>query len=111
MRRMMFAVAVVACCVGLIVGLQRRAERFHLLADDHERAAVDLIMQAGGPVSATDLPDGGLEELMWYRGEGATRAWRASEYHEELVEKYRRAARLPGFPSPMTRPSRNEWHG
>jgi hypothetical protein len=92
----MAGVALSAAMLGITVGVHRRRESFRHLAAYHLQAYYLLIIKAGGPLECTDgITPSDFERIFCDRGPQECLAYRAAMYHDELCEKYLRAAEHP----------------
>lgn len=98
-RTLLIGVAALAVIFAW-VAIDRRSKRFNDLAVHHLQAHEILVDQAGGPLDCLQVSDDetwetAAEERFAARGEREHLAYKASRYHWELFEKYRRAAVHP----------------
>src|SRR5262249_9336293 len=98
-RTLMGAVALLAGLMGMAAGIHRRAESFKRLAAYHDQASCVLIDQAGGPLPCgTGLTESDIAKIFCNRGPSECRDYHASQYHWELAQKYRCAAKRSWLP-------------
>ena len=104
---MLVIVASIACAMGLMLGLSRRADAHRHLAAYHEQAAAYLCWEEVGPVCLNG--DGSrehLESMIRHRGERAWLAYLAAEYHEREASRCAEIANRPWIIKPAeTRPA------
>jgi hypothetical protein len=103
LRTMLVGVAALAVVLASAAAVHRRAEHFRRLAAYHLQACDFLLDQAGGPVKCLQVGEGEdwdteLEKRFAVRGDRKYAAYKAAKYHEELFEKYRKAAEGPWLP-------------
>jgi len=98
-RTLMAVIASVTCLLGLSEGAQRRGETFRKRACYREQAASPLFsVEVGEVCTSGDDDPNAFERNIADRGEGAWRAYKASEYHTLLAEKYAAASKRPWIP-------------
>jgi len=98
-------VGVAQSAIGLAawISIHRRSEHLMLLAAYHLQAHEVLLDSAGGPLECLQVGDGETwesagEKRFAARGGRELLAYKASTYHWDLFEKYRKAAASPWSP-------------
>jgi hypothetical protein len=110
LRTLLLGVALLAVGLAVWMAIERRSKQFTRLAAYHLQAHEILVDQAGGPlqclqVEGDDTWETAADKRFSARGERQYLASKASTYHWNLFEKWRKAAESPWLSVEVDPPS------